>query len=303
METSWLLLLYSLPTKRNTARVAVWRRLKRMGAVQFTTSTYLLPDRSAQHEQFQWLAKEIRDSGGDATLVRAQEIEDMSREKVVALFNSARDADYTGLKKTLQPLLKTRKANADAAAAELERATRQFRELREIDFFESPRGHEVAMLLQRLEQNPKRALPRLNREDYRGKTWQTRPRPEIDRAGSAWLIRKFIDPEASFVFSSKLPSQPDIIPFDMVEAEFSHQGDACTFETLTKRFGIEDKAVRKIGETVHDADLDDAKFQRVEGMGIDRVLKGWGKTAMPDDEILLHSFLCFDGLYEFLQKR
>ena len=71
METSWLLLLYSLPTKRNTVRVAVWRRLKRMGAVQLTTSTYLLPDRPAQHEQFQWLAKEIRDSGGDATLVRA----------------------------------------------------------------------------------------------------------------------------------------------------------------------------------------------------------------------------------------
>ena len=303
MEIPWLLLLYSLPTKRNTARVAIWRRLKRMGAVQLTTSTYLLPDRPAQHEQFQWLAKEIRDNGGDATLVRAQEIEGMSREKVVALFNSARDADYAGLKKTLQPLLKTRKANADAAAAELERATRQFRELREVDFFESPRGHEVAMLLQRVEQNPKRALPRLSREDYRGKTWQTRPRPEIDRAGSAWLIRKFIDPQASFVFSSKLLSQPEIIPFDMVEAEFSHHGDACTFETLTKRFRIDDKAVRKIGEMIHDADLDDAKFQRVEGIGIDRVLKGWGKTAMPDDEILSRGFLCFDGFYEFLQKR
>ncbi len=109
MEPSWLLLLYSLPTKRNTVRVAVWRRLKRMGAVQLTTSTYLLPDRPAQHEQFQWLAKEIRDSGGDATLVRAAEIEGMSREKVVALFNAVRDADYAALKKTLQPLLKTKK--------------------------------------------------------------------------------------------------------------------------------------------------------------------------------------------------
>ena len=303
MEPSWLLLLYSLPTKRNTVRVAVWRRLKRMGAVQLTTSTYLLPDRPAQHEQFQWLAKEIRDSGGDATLVCAAEIEGMSREKVVALFNAVRDADYAALKKTLQPLLKTKKADADAAAAELERATRQFRDLREIDFFESPRGHEVAMLLLRLEQKPRRALPQLNRKDYRGKAWQTRPRPEIDRAGSAWLIRKFIDPEASFVFSSKLPSQSEIIPFDMVEAEFSHHGDACTFETLTKRFGIEDKAVRKIGEMIHDADLDDAKFQRVEGIGLDRVLKGWGKTAMRDEEILTRSFLCFDGLYEFLQKR
>src|SRR3954465_13958444 len=146
MITSWLLLLYSLPTKRNTERVTIWRRLKRLGAAQLTTSTYLLPDLPAQHEQFQWLAKQIRDSGGDATLVRAQEIEGMSREKVVSLFNSARDADYAILKKALLSLQKNKKkSEAEAASSELERLTKQFRELREIDFFESPRGHEVAM--------------------------------------------------------------------------------------------------------------------------------------------------------------
>ena len=95
--------------------------------------------------------------------------------------------------------------------------------------------------------------------------------------GSAWLIRKFIDPQAKFVFASDPPSRSGLIPFDMVDVEFSHQGDCCTFETLIRRFAIEDKAVRKIGEMIHDADLDDAKFQRVECIGIDRVLKGWGK--------------------------
>src|SRR5438045_8928289 len=104
-QIAWLLLLYSLPTNRNTERVAVWRRLKRTGAVQLTTSTYLLPDQPALYEQFQWLAKQIRDSGGDATLVRAQEIEGMTREKIVSLFNAARDQDYVALKKGLQPLL------------------------------------------------------------------------------------------------------------------------------------------------------------------------------------------------------
>src|SRR3954468_22937436 len=103
-KPTWLLLLYSLPTKRNTERVAVWRRLKRTGAVQLTTSTYLLPDRPATDEQFQWLAKQIRDSGGDSTLVRAQEIEGMTHEKVVSLFNTARDQDYVALKRVLQPL-------------------------------------------------------------------------------------------------------------------------------------------------------------------------------------------------------
>jgi hypothetical protein len=299
----WLLLLYSLPTKRNTERVAVWRRLKRIGAVQLTTSTYLLPDQPALYEQFQWLAKQIRDSGGDATLVRAQEIEGMPREKVISLFNSARDQEYAALKKGLQPLLTSRSKSAAAAgAAELERLTRQFRELRAIDFFDSPRGHEVAVLLTRAERNPKRELPRVNRKDYAGKTWQTRPRPEIDRVGSAWLIRKFIDPQATFVFASDRPKRGEIIPFDMLDVEFSHEGDRCTFETLIRRFAIDDKAVRKIGEMIHDADLDDAKFQRMECIGIDRVLKGWGKTSMRDEEIMRRGFVCFDGLYEFLQR-
>lgn len=302
---TWLLLLYSLPSKRNTERVAVWRRLKKMGAAQLTTSTYLLPDQPAQYEHFQWLAKQIRDSGGDSTLVRAQEIEGVTPEKVISLFNSARDQEYAALKKALQSLLKNRKkSNAEVGATELERLTRQFRELREIDFFDSPRGHEVAMLLSRAaEGGSKKKLPRLDPKDYRGKTWQTRPRPEIDRVGSAWLLRKFIDPEAKFVFASDPPTHGDIIPFDMLDVEFSHHGDCCTFETLIRRFDIDDKAARKIGEMIHDADLDDAKFQRVECVGIDRVLKGWGKTGMRDDEILARGFACFDGLYEFLQRR
>lgn len=275
-----------------------------MGAVQFTTSTYLLPDRAAQSEQFQWLAKQIRDSGGESTLVHAQEIEGLTPQKVVSLFNSARDQEYVALKKGLQSFLsKKKKTSADDAATELERMTRQFRELREIDFFDSPRGHEVAMLFRRAEGSSKKKWPRLNPKDYLGKRWQTRLRPEIDRVGSGWLIRKFIDPAARFVFAAEPPSRRDIIPFDMVDVEFSHEGDCCTFETLLRRFDIADKAARKIGEMIHDADLDDAKFQRVECIGIDRVLKGWGKSGMRDDEILAHGFACFDGLYDFLQRR
>src|SRR5437870_11479742 len=95
--TSWLLLLFSLPTNRNTERVAVWRRLKKMGAVQIKTSTYLLPDDAAQYEQFQWLAKQIRDYGGDATLVRAQEIEGLPNAKLIQLFDAARGIDYREL--------------------------------------------------------------------------------------------------------------------------------------------------------------------------------------------------------------
>src|SRR5215475_5684725 len=123
--TSWLLLLFSLPTNCNTERVAVWRRLKKMGAVQIKTSTYLLPDEASQYEQFQWLAQQIRDYGGDSTLVRAQEIEGLTKDKVIAMFNEARAKDYVALRKSLQSFIgRRKKMHADEAAAELGRLTR-----------------------------------------------------------------------------------------------------------------------------------------------------------------------------------
>ena len=303
--TAWLLLLFSLPTNRNTERVAVWRRLKKMGAVQIKTSTYLLPDESAQYEQFQWLAQQIRDYGGDSTLVRAQEIEGLTKEKVIAMFNDARAKDYAELRKSLQGFIgRRKKIDAEIAGAELERLTRQFREIREVDFFDSARGHDVAMLLRRAEgRSTARQLAVLDAKQYQNKTWLTRPRPEIDRVGSAWLISKFIDRKPKFVFAPSANAVPGAIPFDMLDAEFSHHGNYCTFETLIRRFAISDKVVAKIGEMIHDADLDDSRFQRVEAVGIDRVLKGWAKEGLPDEEILRRGFECFDALYAFLQRR
>ena len=302
---SWLLLLFSLPTNRNTERVAVWRRLKKMGAVQIKTSTYLLPDEPAQYEQFQWLAKQIRDYGGDSTLVRAHEIEGLTKERVIAIFNDARAKDYGELRKSLQSFIaRQKKMDAEEAVAELERLTRRFREVRAVDFFDSPRGHDIAMLLRRAE-GPKRSrqLQTLDAKQYQGKTWLTRPRPEIDRVGSAWLISKLIDRKPKFVFAPTADAIPDAIPFDMLDAEFSHYANYCTFETLMRRFAISDKVVAKIGEMIHDAALDDARFQRVEAVGIDRVLKGWAKQGLSDEEILRRGFECFDALYTFLQRR
>ena len=302
---SWLLLLFSLPTNRNTERVAVWRRLKKMGAVQIKTSTYLLPDTPAQYEQFQWLAQQIRDYGGDSTLVRAHEIEGLTKERVIAIFNDARAKDYGELRKSLQSFIaRQKKMDAEDAGSELERLTRRLREVRAVDFFDSPRGHDVAMLLRRAE-GPRRPreLEKFDVKQYQVKTWLTRPRPEIDRVGSAWLIARFIDRKPKFVFASTSDAIPGAIPFDMLDAEFSHHGNYCTFETFTKRFAISDKSLVKIGEMIHDADLDDARFQRVEAVGIDRVLKGWAKEGLSDQEILRRGFECFDALYAFLRPR
>src|SRR5205085_11108381 len=181
----------------------------------------------------------------------------LPNEKLVEMFNSARDKEYAEIGKALRVLEQRKKPRA-GIANELDRITRQFRAIRATDFFNSSRAQDIEMQLRRIEEKgrSKGALPKIDPKNYRGKTWLTRPRPEIDRVGSAWLIRKFIDPEAHFVFASKASARQDAVSFDMLDAEFSHVGDGCTFETLTERFMIRDKAVPKIAEMIHDADLE-----------------------------------------------
>ncbi len=302
----WILLLYELPSSKSSQRVNLWRRLKKFGALSLKTSAYLLPDSPAHFERFQWLAQQIRDGGGDATLIRVSEIENLSAEAVTALFREARTADYEELIVSLTGFLKRhRKRKSETFAPELDRFRARFSEIVEIDFFKSPRAHDVETLLRQAENlhTPGTTVaPRLHPKDYRGKTWLTRPRPEIDRVGSAWLIRKFIDPEAKFVFGSNPRKFREAIPYDMLDVEFTHHGDDCTFETLLKRFAIEDKGAHMIGEMIHDADLEDDKFGRPEGVGLERVFKGWGKLGLSDAEILEKGFTCFDALHAIVRK-
>ena len=303
-KLSWLLLLVRLPATHKAERVAIWRKLKKSGAIQIQTSTYVLPDQPAHYETFQWLTQQIRDAGGNATLVRAREIEGLPNEKLVALFNSVRAKEYAALRELVRSLGERRKRTPNFIAR-LDRFRKQFHEIQETDFFHSPRAQDVEMLLRRLEENyPKQlTFQKVKPRDYRNKTWITRPRPEIDRVGSAWLIRKFIDPKARFIFADRLPANQRAVSFDMLNADFTHCGEDCTFETLVKSFGIQDNVVGKIAEMIHDADLDDEKFERNECIGIDRVLKGWGREGISDQEILRRGFQCFDALYAFLQNR
>jgi hypothetical protein len=303
---SWLLLLFSLPATHKTARVSIWRKLQKSGAIPIKTSTYLLPDTPAQYELFQWLAKQVNDYGGDSTLIRAQQIEGLSDARIVGLFNAARDSDYTALGEAARKLAAPREAKRDKALTDArEKLRKKFRAIREIDFFDAPKAHVAELQLDRFETFTRSKAPaaaRLHAAKFQGKTWVTRPRPEIDRVACAWLIRGFIDPRATFKFATSVDAIAGAIPFDYAQGEFSHHGEDCTFETLVARFGIADKALRKIGEMVHDADLEDEKFHRPEGVGLDRILKGWAKHGMPDDEIITRGGNCFDGLYAFLRR-
>jgi len=306
ISSKWLLLLYGLPTNKGAARVNLWRQLKKCGALPLKTSAYLLPARPEHYERLQWLAQQVRDRGGEATIIHVTEIEGLNHGDIVRQFNEARAADYGVLLPALRQLVaQNKKRPGESFAADLESLGRQFADVRRIDFFDCPRAQDAQMLFKRaasLRSARTNTSRPLTAKKFIGKTWLTRPRPEIDRVGSAWLIRKFIDPKARFIFDGDLARHPDAIPYDMFEAELSHHGDDCTFETLVKRFKITDKAVLKIARMVHDADLEDGKFQATECVGIDRVLKGWAKHGLSDEELLKRGGECFEALYQHLKK-
>jgi hypothetical protein len=139
----------------------------------------------------------------------------------------------------------------------------------------------------------------LDRAQFRGRTWVTRTGIKVDRMASAWLIRRFIDPEARFKFVPAKGYRPEEgeLRFDMFEAEFTHEGELCTFEVLVQRFGLTDPALRAIAEIVHDIDVKDAKYGREEAPGIGQLVAGIA-AAHPDDEVRLErGAALFEDLY------
>jgi hypothetical protein len=298
----WLLLLYSLPAKANAERISLWRKLKKVGAIQFKSSAYILPDEPVHLERFQWLAKQVRDGGGEATLVQVAKIEGVTDEQIVALFNEDRAREYRQVMEEIKAMKANKKKPDFDSQARMEKIRRRFQEIQATDYFSSPAAHDAEMALGRKSEGKQ---PALKREKFQNKTWLTRPRPEIDRVGSAWLIQRFIDPEATFVFSRDPRDYPKAIPYDMSDVEFTHHGEDCTFETLIKWFKLmdnRDKRLEAMSEMIHDADLEDDKFQRSECVGIDRMLKGFAMMGLADEEILKRGFEAFDALYASLTK-
>jgi len=137
--------------------------------------------------------------------------------------------------------------------------------------------------------------------DYHGRTWATRRHPFVDRMACAWLIKHSIDPDAVFEFideDGKNSLPPSTIVFDMSGGEFTHSGDLCTFEVLLRVFGLKDKALKQIAETVHDLDMKDGKYQSQEALGVERILTGIRKTAIDDADALLQGIQVFEMLYQ-----
>ena len=295
----WLLLVFSLPSRRASERVEVWRKLRRTGALALRSAGYVLPNSASNQEKLEWLAAAIRNYKGEASVAKVQAFDDLPDARLQELFLAARGNDYEELIRELKKLLALPLARRPAG--KLGRLRKRFYEVNALDFFRSPRRADVETLLARADEPDSAksgAGKRAKAAQYAKRTWITRPRPGIDRVSSAWLIRRFIDPKARFVFGNDPAAQPDTVPFDMfVPQGFGHRGEDCTFETLCKEFGIRDRKVGKISQIIHDADLGDEKFGRVEGQGLDSVLKGWATQDMTDDELLRRGMELAEGLY------
>jgi len=301
-EVPWLLLVFSLPAKSASQRVQVWRRLQRYGMLGLRSSGYVLPNSATNQEHMEWLATAIRTYKGQASVAQVQGFDDLPADELKRLFVDARSRDYQKLLHATKQLLALPASRRPAGR--LNRIRQRFLELQDIDFFGNPLRSKLETLLLRAGEPDTSRSGRKGRKksgEFVQRLWITRPRPGIDRVSSAWLIRRFIDPKARFVFGADPSAYPDAIPFDMFCPQgFGHRGEDCTFETLCKEFPIRDGKVKRIAQIIHDADLADAKFGRSEGLGLDRVLRGWAKQDLPDEELLQRGMHLIEGLYESL---
>ncbi|MGH7347479.1 MAG: chromate resistance protein ChrB domain-containing protein, partial [Candidatus Rokuibacteriota bacterium] len=193
---------------------------------------------------------------------------------------------------------------------ELARLAKDHQRIRDIDFFDAPGGAEVrrleeaiAMRTRRSEEPRREARSSLDLTKVRGRRWVTRPRPHVDRIASAWLIKRFIDPEATFVFASPAEFPKDAIPFDAPGVELSHQGEDCTFETLVKRANLRDRRLVRLAELVHEADLRDGKYPHEEARGIDVAIRALLAVAGDDHQVLAQGMTLFEGLYATTSRK
>src|SRR6516165_200870 len=315
---SWLLLVHQLPAKPAYLRVKIWRRLQDLGAIAVKNAVHALPMNEETQEDFEWLLREIREGGGEAFVCEARLIDGLSDEEVRALFDRARDTDYTELAKEAQVIAKAlrRKASTETATelrARVARLRKRLAEIAAIDFFgaigretaeELLRGLETQLDKDKSVASKAKTEPNLA-ETLRNRTWVTREGVYADRIASAWLIRRFIDAEARFKFVSGKGYRPQEgeLRFDMFEAEFTHEGDKCTFEVLLERAGLKDSALRAIAEIIHDIDLKDDKFGRTEVAGIRTLIDGIRASTKDDAARITRGTEVFNDLYEVFRRK
>jgi hypothetical protein len=311
----WVLFMPSIPAKPASVRVKIWRRLQAIGAVGLRGSLYALPNRDECVEVFEWVARELRELGGQASICEGRFLDESTDDEIERRFIDVRSADYAELAASARQLAKQLEAKRIGPeriariAEQHAKLVRRLAEVAAIDFMHVPGREAVEGLLAAIT----RALPRDGKNGEplevvakpRAATWVTRTGVHVDRIASAWLIRRFIDPAAKlkFVPAKGYAAKPGELRFDMFDAEFTHVGDRCTFEVLLERMGLRDAALTAIGEIIHDLDLRDDKFGREETAGVRSAIDGICTVARDDDQRIAAASPMLDGLYSHFSLR
>ena len=305
----WSLLVLSLPTANATARMRAWRALRACGAAVLRDGVYALPEGEPHAATLAGIASDVREHGGTARLLRAEVLE----EDFVPLFE--RNAEFGALLTEIGALSVPVAAGAQSDALRQARRLRKaFDQLAAIDFFAGEAQRQTAAALAALEaalaqaQSPgephavaRDAVPQLDRAGFLRRVWATRRRPWVDRLASAWLIRRFIDPDARFVWLQSPADCPKTaLGFDFDGATFSHVGARVTFEVLLAAFDLETPALRRLGVLVHG--LDAGGVQPPEAAGVERVLAGMREAITDDDQLRLAAAGVFEGLWVAFDK-
>jgi hypothetical protein len=311
--SAWHLLVLTLPTENATARMRFWRALKAMGCAVLRDGVYLLPHSEANRRALQELADGIIEAGGTASLIQATSRDRAQDDLFRALFD--RSHEYAELAKSLRAARKSlSRSSAPEINRTLRRLRREYEALRAIDFFpdeattraEANWSDFVGVVETVLSPDEPHAadgsIRRVDRKDYQGRTWATRRHLWVDRVASAWLIARFIDSNARFLWLDKPSSCPrQALGFDFDGAAFTHVGDKVTFEVLLASFGLDrDPALVRLGQLVHALDVGGAPVD--EATGFEAVMSGARQCTSDDDALLAHTRPLLDALYAFYSQ-
>ncbi|UHL65202.1 chromate resistance protein [Paralcaligenes sp. KSB-10] len=308
INMKWLLLIISLPTNSATARMRIWRALKALGCGALRDGVYLLPDNASHQRQLTELSDETLREGGSAWLLTVHAQTETEIDAYRALFD--RSNDYAEL---LQAFSAARETLAALAPQEINRVLRKLRRdyeaLCAIDYF----PNEISLQTEAawidfvnaaeliLSPNEPHAIdtsiPQLDPNRYQGRIWATRRHLWVDRVASAWLIRRFIDRKARFLWLDSPGDCPaKALGFDFDGATFTHIGDRVTFEVLLASFGLDsDLGLARLGAMVHALDVGNGYVP--EANGFEAVLSGARQRATDDDQLLAELEVVLDSLY------
>lgn len=310
MTCSWLIFIVSLPTQNATGRMRVWRAVKALGCGVLRDGVYLLPNRNEFRQTLQNQAEDVISGGGSAHVLVLESENPDQQQAFENLFD--RSTEYIKLVETITQVSQTnfQSEGVDKLQKQIQRLRKAFEAIVLQDFFPGAAREQAAVALEDLEHTVNehlmpdephavnRRIKPLRLADYQTRTWATRQRPWVDRLASAWLIHRFIDPDARFIWLAEPGECPaDALGFDFDGAAFTHVGAKVTFEVLLASFGLaKDVALNRLGALVHYLDV--GGIPALEAAGLETLISGMRKRFPTDDELLVEVEKIFDAFYQ-----